>query len=565
MTICRKCGTSNQDGKKFCVFCHELLIADPVELEKRAAAAQKKLNKAQKKLDAKHKRWKRALLLLIPIGLLDFLNLLLCLDIAFIGIGSAIGGLAGDLLQNLIGNIISLFGNDVYTDQTVQFIFRVLELLGAVGLLLIASLLTIVMIVRMIKWRRYRKNGDKQEELLKQTAQELHADEKIAQPTADTVAAEQSAQQVKVAMGEQTVSYAALAALDAQSEAYTMPAPASEIAPAQLLGALSTLLWEYDEDSVRRIVSAMSASRLLLCSAGALDSADIFDRLSRALCVNAEQYTCENTDESGTEGIARVLLQRDAQSDATVHTSCVRALYTASFSPRNVCLAGVGGVGAAEINTVFDPLAGYFSVPTEGVGLYLGKASSQSESMPLGVTDEMLLLPANLWIMSVLPERDHVPVVGGKLAMHAVAVYLRNSGRAVPPESAEGAQPVTVAVDALERAVLAAEGEYYLTDEYWRVIDLLEQRMIEAGADALSNRTLRMLEKYSAMFLACGGKMSDAFDNAFAAVLIPACAEGLRVLAEASEGESLSALLERTVGKEKMPMTVEVLSSMNLI
>ncbi|MBQ2257009.1 MAG: hypothetical protein II330_09090, partial [Clostridia bacterium] len=97
------------------------------------------------------------------------------------------------------------------------------------------------------------------------------------------------------------------------------------------------------------------------------------------------------------------------------------------------------------------------------------------------------------------------------------------------------------------------------------VIDLLEQRMIEAGADALSNRTLRMLERYSAMFLACGGKMSDAFDNAFAAVLVPACAEGLRVLAEASEGESLSALLERTVGKEKMPMTVEVLSSMNLI
>ena len=91
MTICRKCGTSNQDGKKFCVFCNELLVADPVEMAKRDGIAQKKREKLQKKLDAKHKRWKKALYMLIPIGILDLINLFLCLDLALIGIGSALG------------------------------------------------------------------------------------------------------------------------------------------------------------------------------------------------------------------------------------------------------------------------------------------------------------------------------------------------------------------------------------------------------------------------------------------------------------------------------------------
>ena len=74
-----------------------------------------------------------------------------------------------------------------------------------------------------------------------------------------------------------------------------------------------------------------------------------------------------------------------------------------------------------------------------------------------------------------------------------------------------------------------------------------------------------MFEKYTAVFLACGGKQSEAFDNGFAAVIVPACAEQLRALADKTEGETLSALLERTVGREKMPVTVDVLTLMNLM
>ena len=560
MTICRKCGTSNQDGKKFCVFCHELLIADPVEMEKRAAAAQKKRNKAQKKLDAKHKRWKRALFMLIPIGLLDLINLILCLDLAFIGIGNMIGELIGDLASGALGMTLSLFGNLVYTDQTVGYVVRALEFLGALGLIFIASILTVIMIVRMIKWRVYLKKGDKQEAALAQEAQAAQSVQE--QSASDAPVQEQDVETVKIAMGQEDVSYASLAQLAEQKQAYAMPTPASDADCKQLFDTLSAHLWEYDEDSVRRILSAMSASRLLLCSAGALDSASIFDNLSHAFGVQAEQYTCPEDDAKRASSIASVLLQRNAETGELSHTAFAKAMYVASFSPENIYLAGVGGVGAAEVDAVFSPLASYFGVPEGNTALYLGNNGSQSVA---GIEEGKLVLPANLWMLCVLPERDHLPCVSGSSARYAAAVYLRNSGKAFMPERAESVQPVCVSVGALERAVAAAEGEYFLDDAYWKVMDILEQRMLEMGGQHFANRTLRMLEKYTAVFLAAGGKMSDAFDNGFAAVIVPAYAEQLRALADAAEGEKLSAMLERTVGREKMPVTVDVLTAMQLM
>ena len=563
MTICRKCGTSNQDGKKFCVFCHELLIADPVELEKRAVAAQKKQNKALKKLSAKHKRWKRAPFLLIPIGLLDFLDLLLCLDLAFIGIGNAIGGMLGDVARDLLGSIISLFGNDVYTDQTVEHIVRVLEFLGALGLLLLACVLSVVMIVRMVKWRKYRKNGDKQEEELHRAMESVQAEQGVA--AADAPAQQEAVQEAPAAMDAQSVSYAGLVQLEAQMQEYIMPEPANETDVAALFGALSTHLWEYSEDSVRRVLSAMSASRLLLCSAGAMDSAGFFEHLAHALGVPAEQLVCKESEEQGEGGVARVLLQRNAQTGESVHSAFTKALYTARFSPRNVCLAGVSGIGAASVDDVFAPFCPYFSVPESQLSLYLGQPAAQNGKLPEGIDGGRLVLPGNLWLLNVLPEHDRLPLLQGSAARYAASVYLQNSGKAFPPEGAESAQPVTVSVDAWERAVAAAEGEYYLSDELWGVIDLVEQRVIEAGGERLSNRTLRMFEKYTAVFLASGGKMTDAFDNGFAAVLLPAYGEQLHSLAQQTESETLSALLERTVGREKLPMTTEMLSAMNLL
>ena len=560
MTICRKCGTSNPDGKKFCVFCNELLVADPVEMAKREAVQKKKLEKQRKKLEAKHKRWKKALFLLIPIGVLDLFDLLLCLDIALLGIGKELGGMLGDLLANSVGNVITLFRNDVYTVQLVRYALLGCELLVALGVLAAAITLTVIMIVRMVKWRVYLTKGDAKEVAL---AKEVRKAQVTPAAQNEELPVEQAAAlAIQTEMGNTRVSYDALLQLDEQQKSYTMQAPVSQTDCNALYQSLTLQLWEYDEDSVRRILSAMAASRMLLCSAGAMDSASIFENLSRAFGVKAEQYACPASEQDAADlGIAQLLLEQDAESGAVLHTAFARALYSAGFSPKNICLAGVGGVSGAQVEAIFSPLCSYFGLPGGNVSLFLGEPADQSRPLPLRVEENEMLLSPNLWVLGVLPEQERVPAVGDAIGEYCAVIYLRNSGKAFAPGEAEIKLP---SVDALERAVASAENAYYLPEELWRVIDHIEQQVQEMGGKRLSNRTLRMLERYTSVYLAAGGKQSDAFDNGVAAILIPAYADQLQLIAKRESGETLSAILERMVGRERLPVTFEILTLMGL-
>lgn len=571
MTICRKCGTSNKDEQKFCSFCHELLIEDPEELAKREKEAKKKAQKAEKKQRRKLWRWKNALLLLIPIGILDLLDVLLCLDLLFLGIGQAIGSLLGDVFASFLGYTTEIFGNLVYTSQLVTYVMRALEILGAAGLLVVACVLSVIMIVYMVKWHKYKKNPVAD---VQATAQE--PEQQSAEQASETA---RRAEEITAAMGEDSVSYASLAEMDANRAEYVMPTPVKQTDCKTVYAAMQTQLWEYDADSVRRILSAMSCSRLLLCSAGAMDSAGVFDNLSRAFGTKAEVLTKENmigmgavTAVEGTEGVeaegaralpglAGLLMVRGAQGEGMEHSAFAKALYAARLCPQNICLAGIKDVDAAELGERLASLASYFRLPDGGTTLYLGKPDASAQ--PEGVADGKMLLSPNVWMINVLPEFDRASAIGSGMGEYCAALYLRNSQTVFPPEG-EGAQELP-SVTAWENAVAAAEKEFYVSEELWRVLDTLEEQMHAVCGIRFSNRTLRMLEKYTSVYMACGGKMSEAFDNGFAAVLVPAYAEQLQKLAKREDGEVLSALLERTVGRDRLPVTMEALSSMGVI
>ncbi|MBE6675755.1 MAG: zinc ribbon domain-containing protein [Ruminococcaceae bacterium] len=555
MTICRKCGTSNKDSQKFCSFCHELLIADPTELEKIEQANAKKHKKAEKKLKFKLFRWKFAPLLLIPILLLDLIDLLLCVDLLFLGIGQFLGEILGSIVSNLLGYTTELFGNLVYTDQLVVFVVRGLEMLGAIALLLLACALSVLMIVYMVKWAKHKKNPS--------------AAQQSAVASAAEGGTEAAAESTVVAfdMGGESVSYAELEDVAKHCAANPMPAPLFELSAMGLYESVRPYLWEYDDQSVRRILSAMSCSRLLVCSAGAVDSAGVFDSLARALGVRAELHVYEETDDvNGGKSLARLLLQKKQAEEGApaqyMHTAFAKALYAARFAPTNLFLAGIRGLGAAELGDVFAPLQEYFKLPDSGVELYLGRPASMA--LPEGISGGLMTLSPNVWMLSILPDDNHALNLDNALAPCCAVIYLRNSQNVLPPEDLEGLTHALPSVSAWENAVAAAEQEYYLSEELWSVIDAIEEQMQEVCGTRISNRTLRAFERYTAVFLALGGKMNDAFDNGLAAVILPAYAKQICALCQKEEGETLVTLLSRMVGKDRLPVTMEALASMGL-
>ena len=533
MTICRKCGTSNKDNQKFCSFCHELLIADPVEMEKLDKARQKQQQKLEKKLAAKRKRWKRAPLLLIPIGIFVLLALVLVADALAIGLPAK---LLGELLFNQID------------PEVTELIVLLAEVVFALGLFAIAFGVLILMIVRMVKWAKYKKSANTAQEA-KQTEQS--AEQHTAKATVSNAAA--------AAMSKHEVSYAVLAQAASKKADYLMPAPAKEISVKELYTALTGVLWEYDHASVRRVLSAMSASRMLICSAGAIDGAGFFDALCAAFAVKAEAVVCNQPDAAFSD----VVLHANEQG-TVAHSAFAKALYTARFSPENLCFAGVRGLSSKGAANAFGAMIEYFKLPDGGAALYMGKPQAGTQ-MPEGIVSGKMQIPSNLWILNVLPDEELSPCLSGEPGQYCAAIYLRNSQYVFPPEGAGEEKLALPSVGALENAVAAAEQEYCLSEELWKVIDALEEQMQSTCGIRFTNRTLRALERYSAVYMACGGKGHEAFDNGLAAIILPGYSEQMLALANREEGETLTALLERTVGRERLPMTMEVLSSMQSI
>lgn len=531
MTICRKCGTSNKDDRKFCSFCNELLVADPVEMKKR----EKKMEKITKKQEKKLKRQKRALLLLIPIGALDLIDLILCLDMLFLGVVDMLGKWLGNLAADMLGNIIYLLSFPVYTADAVLVVARTLEFFAGLGCFVTASVLAIVMIVRMIKWHKYKKLHGDMIPSADQVAAAEQEEDVTAEPMTEAVVPESEALQ-----GE--LDQAAFSAMQSEHEAYVMPIPTDKTDCKTLYSLLTAALWQYDAPSVRRLLSAMAGARLLLCDAGEIESGEVLPALYTAFGVKAEAGVAPENAGS----LAELLLDKDQESGKVTPSAYAKALYAAQHSPENIVLAGVAGLSAEQIDRVFGSLGGYFRMPEQGARVHLG--GSEAFSAVLG---------GNVWMPAVLQESGVFGHLQGELAQSVATVQLNRSRNIAPDEQEE--QVALPSAAAFLAAVDEAEQQYFLSEELWKAMDEMEDMMLAEAGKRFSNRTLRAFEKYTSVYIATGGKPAEALDSALVSLILPAYADEVRVLLVREEGESLVRMLERVVGRERLPLTMQVL------
>ncbi len=531
MTICRKCGTSNKDDRKFCSFCNELLVADPVEMKKR----EKKMEKITKKQEKKLKRQKRALLLLIPIGALDLIDLILCLDMLFLGVVDMLGKWLGNLAADMLGNIIYLLSFPVYTADAVLVVARTLEFFAGLGCFVTASVLAIVMIVRMIKWHKYKKLHGDMIPSADQVAAAEQEEDVTAEPMTEAVVPESEALQ-----GE--LDQAAFSAMQSENEAYVMPIPTDKTDCKTLYSLLTAALWQYDAPSVRRLLSAMAGARLLLCDAGEIESGEVLPALYTAFGIKAEAGVAPENAGS----LAELLLDKDQESGKVTPSAYAKALYAAQHSPENIVFAGVAGLSAEQIDRVFGSLGGYFRMPEQGARVHLG--GSEAFSAVLG---------GNVWMPAVLQESGVFGRLQGELAQSVATVQLNRSRNIAPDEQEE--QVALPSAAAFLAAVDEAEQQYFLSEELWKAMDEMEDMMLAEAGKRFSNRTLRAFEKYTSVYIATGGKPAEALDSALVSLILPAYADEVRVLLVREEGESLVRMLERVVGRERLPLTMQVL------
>ena len=94
------------------------------------------------------------------------------------------------------------------------------------------------------------------------------------------------------------------------------------------------------------------------------------------------------------------------------------------------------------------------------------------------------------------------------------------------------------------------------------MLDEVEALMSEVCGKKFSNRTLRAIEKYTAVYLATGGKPADALDSALVSLVLPAYGTEIEAMTKRSDGETLLHLLQREPGRDRLPLTMQALSEL---
>ena len=121
----------------------------------------------------------------------------------------------------------------------------------------------------------------------------------------------------------------------------------------------------------------------------------------------------------------------------------------------------------------------------------------------------------------------------------------------------------TVYNDVLSQSVEEAQDEHFLTEEYWKKLDRLEEYLIEKTGISFDNKFLRQMERYAATFIACGASKAEALDALLANRVIPFISTQKETVLDQQESD-FSLHLDEIFGFENIPLTKSAISEYGL-
>jgi hypothetical protein len=155
-------------------------------------------------------------------------------------------------------------------------------------------------------------------------------------------------------------------------------------------------------------------------------------------------------------------------------------------------------------------------------------------------------LPQNIWFFLVPKEADEIP----KELMDCSSIMQIDAKVTEPQETVYQNEDKLSNQHLLEIIRDSAE-THYVSEELWKKIDELEEYVGSRSSFALDNRVFRQLERYTSMYILCGGEEQQAVDCVLSSKILPAIA-GLALPRKPEEGDGIFALCERLFGLENL-------------
>ncbi len=232
-------------------------------------------------------------------------------------------------------------------------------------------------------------------------------------------------------------------------------------------------------------------------------------------------------------------------------TTLLQKMYEANYS-KSIYVTVLDEMNIARVEYYFAEFLSLLEIPDPDKR-YLDVVSDIWENDPVMLRDGKVRLPENMWFMGTVNNDDSTFAISDKVYDRAMVM---NLDKKCEPFECEDHKPVRVSAAQLEALAKEARVKYAISDRNMRRIRKLDKYLVEKFRITFGNRIMKQLTGYVPVYIACGGKETDAIDDMLSKKVFRKLDSQNPVYVK-SVAEDVCDYLDELFGKDSMPLCKE--------
>ena len=312
--------------------------------------------------------------------------------------------------------------------------------------------------------------------------------------------------------------------------------------------AASKLKLYYDIDDIRRFVSGMAVSKLLILQGmsgtGKTSLAHAFGSYmdNRSTVIPVQPMWKERTD---LVGYYNEFTKRFNE------TLLLEKMYEANYS-KDIYVTVLDEMNIARVEYYFAEFLSLLELPDPNER-YIDVVSDKWETDPVQFEDGRVKLPENMWFIGTANNDDSTFAISDKVYDRAMIMNLdAKSERFAAP--ATGKKPMSA--EQFNKLVENAIKEYGISKRNLSRLEEMDKYLIDHFHITFGNRIMKQIKAYIPVFVACGGDELVALDDILSKKIIRKL-ETQNPIYLRNSTEALLAFIDELFGDDRMPLCKE--------
>ena len=232
-------------------------------------------------------------------------------------------------------------------------------------------------------------------------------------------------------------------------------------------------------------------------------------------------------------------------------TTLLQKMYEANYS-KSIYVTVLDEMNIARVEYYFAEFLSLLEIPDPDKR-YLDVVSDIWDNDPVMLRDGKVRLPENMWFMGTVNNDDSTFAISDKVYDRAMVM---NLDKKCEPFECEDHKPMRVSAAQLEELAREARVKYAISDRNMRRIRKLDKYLIGKFRITFGNRIMKQLTGYVPVYIACGGKETDAIDDMLSKKVFRKLDSQNPVYVK-SVAEDVCDYLDELFGKDAMPLCKE--------